>query len=92
MGGMMCFHLTLKRPKFFSGVIFLAPALRDLPNYKILKKMAKIIGYFFPTIGTMKCKFDNSCKYNCLDLFNEDQHNYMGPVIPGAYSVVLNAL
>lgn len=37
MGATMCFHLSIQRPNFFSGVIFFAPALRDLPNLKIVK-------------------------------------------------------
>lgn len=70
MGGTICFHLSIQRPNFFSGVIFLAPALRDLPNLRIVKKFAKVFGYFFPTTTTISSRFDSTNKYDCMSIFN----------------------
>jgi hypothetical protein len=61
----MCFNLSLLRPNYFAGIIFLVPGLRDLPNLKLAKQATRIVGYFLPKIGIITGHYDMVTKYNC---------------------------
>lgn len=88
----MSFHMTLRRPNFFAGVIFLAPALRDLPNLKLVKQCAKIFGYFFPTTKTIPFQYQVMNKYDCTKHHTEDAHNFLDGLIPGTLRIAMNAM
>ena len=87
----MCFHLTLQRPNFYSGVIFANPGFRDLPNLLIPKLLTRIVGYFIPDLKTISSRYDMVTKYDCTRHIVSDKHNYLGRLMPGTYRVALSA-
>lgn len=80
--------MTLNSPKKYDGIVFLVPALREIKESQyIMKKVGKVIGYFFPKLKLTKQGTDD-CKY----IIKERPLNYNGRNIPGSIRVVLNAL
>lgn len=64
-GGTVIFKLGLLNPEKYAGMIFLAPALRNLNEHMWLaKKFGKMIGFIFPRSRLFKDKFDSGTKYN----------------------------
>lgn len=55
LGGMTSFLLGIKYPKRFAGFILYAPSIKDQKhNAKIGKMIARVVGYFFPRLPTIK--------------------------------------
>ena len=93
MGGTICFKLAIRNKDLYKGIILLAPALRE--NYEadaFMKKVAKCIGYLFPTMSTVEQSYGTGTKYDLTEIIKSDPHNYTGKVIPGTVRTILNAM
>lgn len=65
MGGLIAFHIGLKRPTLINGCILLNPAFKDNPvNNGFLKKIMMLGGMIFPKFQTMKPIRSHSTKHS----------------------------
>ena len=90
MGGLVSFNLGVKYPKLISGIIFLAPALREIYSHMyILKKIGKALTRLAPKGRLIPQDFINRTKFKMEDILKEDKDNYGGKHVFGTASGVL---
>jgi hypothetical protein len=84
--------MTLRNPKKYDGVVFFVPALREVKQSQyIMKKIGKLVGYFFPKLKLTEQGEDDT-KFRVKEIVEMNTLNYMGRNIPGTIRVVLNAI
>jgi alpha-beta hydrolase superfamily lysophospholipase len=92
-GGAICFKACLKQPHKYSGVIFLAPAIRNLAEAgPIMKKIGKCIGFLCPRVRLFGDKYDSGTKNNQSQRILADPYVYNDGLVPGSVRTILNAM
>ena len=92
-GGTVSFRMAVKNPEKYSGIILLAPAIKNLQEHLWLaKKFGKFVGCICPRIRLMKDKFDSGTKYNQKERIEADPHVYNDGAVPGSIRTILNAM
>lgn len=92
-GGTVIFKSGLLNPGKYAGLIFLAPALRNLSESMWLaKKFGKALGFICPRMRLFKDKFDSGTKYNMKERIEKDPNVYNDGAVPGSIRVILNAM
>jgi hypothetical protein len=57
-----------------------------------MKKIGKLIGYFFPKLKLTPQNDDDSTRYPLKEMIKSNKLNYNGRHIPGSIRVALNAI
>ena len=92
-GGAMTFKCAQLHPGRYSGLIFIAPALRDQPsNSPCLKKIGKMIGWMMPRYKMVDQDFSDGTSYNTNKTIEDDPLFYTGQNVAGSVRTVLNAM
>lgn len=92
-GGTVCFKACLKSPQKYQGAIFLAPALRNLPEAApFMKKMGKFIGFLCPRIRLFKEDKFSGTKFNQIQRILADPYVYNDGIVPGSIRTILNSM
>ncbi len=92
-GGAISFKASLKNPEKYSGIVFLAPALRNLEERQaFLKKIGKFIGFICPRVRLFSGTTEDSTKYNQDERINNDPYFYKDGLVPGSVRTILNAM
>ena len=92
-GGAISFKACLKQSKKYAGVIFLAPAIRNLTESgAIMKKIGKCIGFLCPRVRLFTDKYNSGTKNNQIERILADPYVYKDGLVPGTVRTVLNAM
>jgi len=93
LGGTVAFHMTLRQPGKYNGVVFFAPGLREVKQSQyIMKKIGKLIAVFFPKLKLTPQNNDDATRYKISNVIESNKLNYNGRHIPGSVRVALNAI
>lgn len=91
MGGAIAFKMAIRKNLSYAGIVLFAPSLRQHPEASPwMKKIAKIIGWFVPTLELNNSGGSSFCMKHKECRFEDDPLNYSGKVIPGSVRAVLN--
>jgi hypothetical protein len=90
MGGLVSFNLGVKYPNLINGIIFLAPALREIYSHMyLIKKIGKVLSRLAPKGRLVPQDFVNRTKFKMEEILKEDKENYGGKHVFGTASGVL---
>ncbi len=85
--------MCLKNPEKYAGVVFLAPAIRNLSeSAAFMKKLAKMVGFICPRARLFKDKYDSGTKFNQTERITSDPYVYNDGLVPGSVRTILNAM
>lgn len=64
MGGLLAFHVALRKARLLNGCIFINPALQDnRAHNRIAKKFVLFFAKYFPNTQLLKSRGAGSTKY-----------------------------